>query len=265
MGGHVVDVYRFNLSQACREITSLIGRYPIVAIDTEFPGYFEDLNQLVQLSNASVSSDILASPTNYQKLKINVDALNLIQLGISLSDFEGNSPYPHSTWQFNLAFDEATSIVNNESLELLRGQGIDFSKLRRDGIHPLMLSYELQVSGLLYNRNLIYLCFHGFYDFGYLVKAVTMHDLPDSNREFNTLLKVLFPGRLYDLKQCCSWIGSLESLADMQGVQYLGVQHQAGSDAWVTSSIFRSMIRTTGLPPHCMNRCIYGLTQIDED
>lgn len=84
MGGHVVDVYRFNLSQVCREITSLIGRYPIVAIDTEFPGYFEDLNQLVQLSNASVSSDILASPTNYQKLKINVDALNLIQLGISI-------------------------------------------------------------------------------------------------------------------------------------------------------------------------------------
>lgn len=260
-----MEVFRCNLQQACREITSLIGRYPIVAIDTEFPGYFEDLNQLVQLSNTHVSPDILASPTDYQRLKINVDTLNLIQLGISLSDFEGNFPYPHSSWQFNLAFDENTSIVNNDSLELLRGQGIDFSKLQRDGIHPSMLSYELKVSGLLYNKNLVYICFHGFCDFGYLVKAVTMLDLPESKKEFNDVLKVLFPGKLYDLKQCCSWIGSLESLADMQGVQRLGIQHQAGSDAWVTSSIFRSIIRTAGFPPRYMNRCIYGLTQNDED
>lgn len=265
MGGHVVDVFRYNLQQACREITSLIGRYPIVAIDTEFPGYFEDLGQLVQLSQMHISPNILASPTAYQKLKANVDALSLIQLGISLSDFEGNTPYPHSSWQFNLAFDEETSIVNNDSLELLRGQGIDFAKLQRDGIHPLMLSYELKVSGLLYNRNLIYVCFHGFCDFGYLVKAVTMLDLPDSKREFNDLLRVLFPGRLYDLKHCCSWIGSLESLADMQGIQRLGIPHQAGSDAWVTSSIFRSIIHTVGFPPCNMNKCIYGLTQNDED
>lgn len=265
MGGHVVDVFRFNLSQACREITSLIGRYPIVAIDTEFPGYFEDLSQLVRLSNISVPPDVLASPTDYQRLKINVDALSLIQLGISLSDFEGNTPQPHSTWQFNMLFDETTSIVNNDSLELLRGQGIDFSKLKRDGIHPAVLSYELQASGLLHNRSLVYLCFHGVYDFGYLVKTITMDDLPKSKREFNSLLRILFPGRLYDLKQCYSWIGSLESLADMQGVQRLGIQHQAGSDAWVTSSIFRSMIYVSGLPPHYMNRCIYGLTSSDEE
>lgn len=40
----------------------------------------------------------------YKKIKMNVDKLKVIQVGISLSDDEGNMPPGITTWQFNLRF-----------------------------------------------------------------------------------------------------------------------------------------------------------------
>lgn len=42
----IFDVYASDLTQAMQEISSLLADYPIVAIDTEFPGYFENTVQL---------------------------------------------------------------------------------------------------------------------------------------------------------------------------------------------------------------------------
>lgn len=38
----------------------------------------------------------------YQMVKVNVDNLKVIQIGITLSDAFGNLPKGISTWQFNL-------------------------------------------------------------------------------------------------------------------------------------------------------------------
>lgn len=37
----------------------------------------------------------------YQLLRVNVDLLKLIQLGLTFFDEEGKTPLPHTTWQFN--------------------------------------------------------------------------------------------------------------------------------------------------------------------
>jgi CCR4-NOT transcription complex subunit 7/8 len=39
-------------------------------------------------------------------MRLNVDNLKLIQIGITLSDYNGNLPRSVTTWQFNLEFDE---------------------------------------------------------------------------------------------------------------------------------------------------------------
>ena len=41
---------------------------------------------------------------NYQTLRCNVDLLKIIQLGITLSDAQGNTPPDVCTWQFNFQF-----------------------------------------------------------------------------------------------------------------------------------------------------------------
>lgn len=41
---------------------------------------------------------------HYQTMRCNVDLLKLIQLGVTLSDEEGNLP-DKCTWQFNFKFD----------------------------------------------------------------------------------------------------------------------------------------------------------------
>ena len=41
----------------------------------------------------------------YKMIKMNVDKLKVIQIGISLADEEGNVPKGVNTWQFNFKFD----------------------------------------------------------------------------------------------------------------------------------------------------------------
>ncbi len=42
---------------------------------------------------------------NYRNIKQNVDNLKMIQIGITLSNENGEMPEETSTWQFNLKFD----------------------------------------------------------------------------------------------------------------------------------------------------------------
>ena len=88
----IINVWNYNLTHQINLITSLTSKYPIISIDTEFPG-------------------IIAYPSaqskhyNYKLLKMNVDRLKIIQFGISLSDSHGNHPKYCGGWQFNFKFD----------------------------------------------------------------------------------------------------------------------------------------------------------------
>ena len=88
----IKEVWADNIEEESAKLAELILRFKNVSMDTEFPGnYFKRAPTHLN--------------TEYDLLKCNVDELNLIQLGITLSDDEGNMPSPVNTWQFNLRFD----------------------------------------------------------------------------------------------------------------------------------------------------------------
>ncbi|KAJ0692776.1 putative poly(A)-specific ribonuclease [Helianthus annuus] len=113
---------------------------------------------------------------HYQLLKSNVDVLNLIQLGLTLSDSSGSS------------------------IELLRNQGIDFEHNRVDGVASVEFAELMMSSGLVCNESVSWVTFHSAYDFGYLLKILTRRHLPDGLPEFLESLEVFFRDHVYDVK-----------------------------------------------------------------
>ena len=82
--------------------------YTYIGMDTEFPGIVYNLN--------TINEDFY-----YQTMKKNVESTKLIQLGISLTNKDGELPknFPH-TWQFNLKFDIDNDKYSEESINLLK-------------------------------------------------------------------------------------------------------------------------------------------------
>ncbi len=86
------EVFKDNFEYEIKRIGKLIEKYNYISMDTEFPGFvFNSYND--------------NKFSNYIKLKSNVDCLKLIQVGLTLSDENGNPPQGCSTWQFNFDFD----------------------------------------------------------------------------------------------------------------------------------------------------------------
>ena len=101
--------------------------------------------------------------------------MKVIQIGITLSDENGKTPEPVSTWQFNFNFDIDNDEKAMNSIQILKESGIDFQRLKRRGMSPMYFAEKVTQSGLVLNDNLYWLCFHGNYDFAYLLK-VMMND-----------------------------------------------------------------------------------------
>ena len=80
----IVEVYKENFVEEMKNIALLIKEYNYIGMDTEFPG--------IVFSLAKITDDFY-----YKSLKLNVDSLKLIQLGITLSNDKGEFPIPHHT------------------------------------------------------------------------------------------------------------------------------------------------------------------------
>ena len=81
----IIEVYEENFISEIKRISNLIESYPYIGIDTEFPG--------VVYALPNYTEDFY-----YQSIKLNVNSLKLIQLGITLSDVNGNHPKGTHTW-----------------------------------------------------------------------------------------------------------------------------------------------------------------------
>jgi CCR4-NOT transcription complex subunit 7/8 len=228
-------------------------------MDTEFPG-------------------VVARPTgrflnsgeyHYQTLRLNVDMLKLIQLGLTFTDEEGNLPKVNGelcVWQFNFReFHPAEDVYAPDSIELLKASGIDFAQNLARGIDVRAFGELLTVSGVVLNEEVRWITFHSGYDFGYLLKVLTCAPLPPSEDEFFDLLKTFFPC-VYDIKYlmkfCDSLHGGLNKLAETLDVARIGPQHQAGSDSLLTSAAFLTLAKkyfkgVKGVEAHC--GVLYGL------
>lgn len=76
------EVWNENLEHEMSLISQAINHFPYVAMDTEFPG----------VVCKTVTTNANPRQNSYQSLRTNVNLLNIIQLGLTLSDEQGNHP-----------------------------------------------------------------------------------------------------------------------------------------------------------------------------
>ncbi|XP_065851275.1 probable CCR4-associated factor 1 homolog 11 [Euphorbia lathyris] len=233
------EVWAENLEFEFSLIEKAIPLHPLVSLDTEFPGTIFKSNH-----NSS------ASPHDvYSNMKLNVDVLKIVQLGLTLSDPNGNLPSfgteSSYIWQFNFRdFDIHRDPCNEESIKLLKKQGIDFNKNREKGIDSRIFGgrwvWSLVTSH--YKSSSTWITFHGGYDIGLLIKIFTGQNLPSQLEWFLKLVEFYFGNHVYDLKYMSynhGLHGGLEKLATNMGVYRIcGNSHEAGSDSLLTLQTF---------------------------
>jgi len=229
------NVWAENVEDEMRIIREVVEKYPYVAMDTEFPGVV-----------AKPIAEVYTSDYHYRSLKVNVDLLKVIQLGLSFADSEGN--VCPQIWQFNFMFDLEGDMYAQDSIDLLVYSGISFPDHARRGIDPQLFGELLVVSGLVLDDRVKWVSFHSAYDFAYLLKILTTQDLPGEEKSFFDLLKIYFP-TIYDIKYMTSlldghfFVGGLQKLADDLRCHRLGAEHQAGSDSLLTMSTYFALVK----------------------
>lgn len=228
------NVWKGNLYQEFKTINRVVQEYPWIAMDTEFPGVVAR-----PIGEFKSSRDY-----QYHLLKVNVDLLKIIQLGLTFMDEDGRMRPEVSTWQFNFKFSLAGDMYAEDSVELLKNSGINFKKHEEEGIDVFEFAELLMTSGVVLNDAVKYLSFHSGFDFGYLIKILTNMSLPQDESEFFELLRIYFPV-IYDvkyiMKSCRDLKGGLQEIADQLDLKRVGPQHQAGSDSLLTGAAFFKM------------------------
>ena len=146
--GHV-DVFNHNLIPALTKLKELAQTNFLVSMDTEFPGdAMGEFNWKAQGMGQEA----------YQVMKRNVDATNMVTLGISLSDNDGRRDVIH-TFHFNMRFDLDREEHEQRSIEFLREHGIDFERLKEEGCDQKQVVEGLRF--LMCDKNRKWISFHG--------------------------------------------------------------------------------------------------------
>lgn len=183
------DVWQNNLYSEFHTIRRLFSQYNHISISTEFVGTLAR-----PIGNFRSREDY-----HYQTMRANVDLLNPIQVGISLSDVYGNKPENEpSTWQFNLEFDISKEMISSESLDLLRKSAINPEMHKTNGIKKFEFAQLLIESGLLMNENVTWITYHSAYDLGFLINILMNDIMPNNRKDFEWWVHEYMPS-LFDL------------------------------------------------------------------
>ncbi|KAL9690013.1 hypothetical protein QQ045_010406 [Rhodiola kirilowii] len=244
---HIRRVGKHNFDEEMEIIENMITFTPfdIVTIDTEYPGVV-------------VSSDKHEDrnpEAEYMMMKVNVNCMSLIQVGLTLSDHSGRLPIlggdnRRVVWEFAISdfdIDDDTTCKNQTSIDMLRSRGLDFEFNRREGIDSQTFAEKMLDIGLLMSQcGVKWITFHGAYDFAYLIKAVTREKLPKKLEEFQELVQLYFGEDVLDLKYMLRFhpvlFGGLEAIAAKIGVQRISAPgHQAGADSLLTQMVFEKL------------------------
>eukprot|EP00887_Chlorella_sp_A99_P004930 scaffold4.g4930.t1 len=213
----VREVWQDNLEQEMKLIREIVDEHPFLAMDTEFPGVVAR-----PVGNFKNSGEY-----HYQTLRLNVDMLKLIQLGLTFTDETGGLPRINNelcVWQFNFReFRVSDDMYAQDSIDLLKQSGIDFAQNEARGIDVRHFGELLTVSGVVLNEDVRWITFHSGYDFGYLLKVLTCAPLPTSETDFFELLKAGSDSLLTSatfLKLADTFFGGLGGLRNHRGVLY---------------------------------------------
>ncbi|GMJ12723.1 CCR4- associated factor 1b [Hibiscus trionum] len=273
----VRHVFAEDLEREFDLIKRAISDHSFVSVDTEFPGtIFKPDKQTVREGNTDI---------NYHYMKSNVDELKIIQLGLTLSDVEGNLPDFGTrfsyVWEFNFKdFDIDRDLCDSDSIELLKQQGIDFAKNKEKGIDSSEFARLLLNSGLVFDpfgrsvkaNEVSWVAFHGAYDFGFLLKILAQSPLPFNFQSFMCQLAYYFGYNVFDLKHTFKFFGlhdGLEKVAQtLKVARAAGSSHQAGSDSLLTLDCFMKFWNSKVFECHPYQReqmlpplALYGLVQ----
>ncbi|PIA36298.1 hypothetical protein AQUCO_03400297v1 [Aquilegia coerulea] len=227
------QVWAYNVMQEFDLIRKHVPEYKFASFDTEFPGSIHGQYR----SHASPLD-------SYTYLRANVDATNIIQLGLTLSNGRGK----FMVWEFNFNdFNLTRGDPHNPiSVQFLQHHGIDLDKTAKDGINSKNFGELLTLSGLLRNENLTWVGFHSATDFGYLIRILTQRLLPSDVDEFMNLVWYYFGTRTCDLKYmtyCQGLHGGLEKVANALNIhRSAGDSHQAGSDSLLTMQTYMKVM-----------------------
>lgn len=187
------EVWSNNLHAEFAAIRKMVTQYNYISISTEFVGTIAR-----PIGNFRSKTDY-----HYQTMRSNVDFLNPIQIGLSLSDASGNKPESGpSTWQFNFRFDETKEMMSLESFELLQKSGINFQSHKANGVGPFEFAQLMIDSGLLLESSVTWLTYHAAYDFGFLINILMNNDMPNNREDFEWWVHKYMPS-FYDLNLIC--------------------------------------------------------------
>ncbi|CAN6209425.1 unnamed protein product [Urochloa humidicola] len=246
----VRQVWAHNFEAEARLIESLLPKFRYAAVDTEFPGtVYRPAGAVYTLTPAR----------RYELLKQNVDALDLIQLGLTLFDSGGRLPLlpggAAAVWEFNFReFDVRRGRHAPESIAMLRASGVDFGRTRRHGVDaaaafgPRLRKWLRAGAGRGLGSGGV-VTFSGGYDLAYLVKAAygPGFRMPGTAAEFEGVARSLIRRPLFDVKEMARLCpadlrGGLDAVAAKLGVgRAVGEAHQAGSDSLLTCHTFVKM------------------------
>ncbi|KAL1074840.1 hypothetical protein V6Z11_D11G317200 [Gossypium hirsutum] len=192
----VRQVFAEDLDSELLMIKEAILRHPFVSIDTEFSGtIIKPSEQVIREGNPII---------NYHYMKLNVDVLQIIQLGLSLSDAR----------EFNFRdFDVNRDCYASDLIKLLKRQGIDFEKNKEKGIDSKDSAKKFWDYVLLFNcyglKSISWITFHGTYNFGFMLKILTQSPLPLHLHSFVHQLAYFFGYNIFDLKHTFKLLGKI--------------------------------------------------------
>lgn len=146
-----------------KKLTRLVERYPVIAMDTEFPGIIANRCEVDQRYYSEQECEFFL-------VKRNVEETKMIQIGLSIADESGATPLPTSTWQFNFRFDKEKDRIVEQSYDLLIKAGVRFDRLVTEGIDYSLFAEYFAASSLILNKKTKWVVFHGSSDFAYLLR-----------------------------------------------------------------------------------------------
>ncbi|KAL5736591.1 hypothetical protein ACOSP7_031059 [Xanthoceras sorbifolium] len=252
MSNTITPVWYYNFWPEIDRLRSSLKRFKLLSVDTEFPGFLRDTPR-------DASDD-----TVYDDLKFNVNNTNLIQLGVTLMDDNGNIG---PTWEFNLKFDMEKESHVQSSIDFLKKNGIDFERMKKEGIHKnLFLLNFLRIVGV--HQDLKWVTFHGIYDLAHVLKLFTQEPLPDTAQEFADKASSYFDN-VFDLKMAAKYCDDLKEvqvglakLSRILNVKRFGEAHNAGSDSLLTAHVYAKMMENYNIGDGSLEGILYGLEDV---